>query len=687
MELPPLHALLASLLLSSFAAAAQAPAPPVSGEYAGLLGPLHLVLHVQRNTAGRMTGSLDSPDQNAIGIPCDAFMQSGDHFSFTTPTVHGTYHGIVSSDGKTITGDWNQGSPTPLVFTQTRIDPIIAADRPFTLDGDWKGSLLTPAPLPLLIHVKRDSDGSERLTLDSPSQGAFALKGANVSIKDGAVSFDIPSVHGQYSGNAGLDGTTIIGTWSQGTPLTLKLTRIPPPSDKPTLADGTWAGILAAPDGPLHAILNVRSRADGSLYVTLDSPDQKAADIEATGATLNGSQFSFNVPKLNASYKGIISADGAAIEGTWAQAAPSPLRFVKSSATVAPSTPELRAPRQPPLTLPELKQRLDAELKPLIDNHAFAGAPPGIGVAIGVYSHGQRLTLTYGAAKEDSLFEIGSITKTFTGLILSEMVLDHTVALDTPIRELLPPGTVAKPDAPEITLLSLATHHSGLPRMPGNFHPADPANPYADYTDKDLYAFIAMTGVALKPNAKYEYSNYGMGLLGEALANKAGLPYNQLLQKKVLNPLHMDHTFIQLPSAEAPNFLSAHDGANHPVSKWDLVAFAPAGGIRSDVRDMLKYAEAQLHPPDTLAAAIQFQHILRADADPGKIAINWEYSPEVATFAHGGGTGGFTSFAFFSPDHDVAGVVLVNRSSNLAQSLGNKITALLEGFRPDPIQP
>jgi CubicO group peptidase (beta-lactamase class C family) len=290
-------------------------------------------------------------------------------------------------------------------------------------------------------------------------------------------------------------------------------------------------------------------------------------------------------------------------------------------------------------------------------------------------------------AKEDSLFEIGSITKTFTGLILSEMVVEKKLSLDTPVRELLPPGTVAKPDGPEITLLSLATHHSGMARMPDNFHPADPANPYADYTEKDLFQYVAKTGLALKPDAKFQYSNVGMGLLGDALAHKAGETYSELLKQDVLEPLHMEHTFIVLPAAKQGNFLAGHNGMDKPVHAWDLDAMAPAGGIRSDVRDMLKYMAAQLHPPPgTVAQAVELQHELRADMDGAKIAINWMFDPRDANYDHGGATGGFTSYAFFNAKNDVAGVILVNRASGLAESLGVQIAELLEGLPAHPIR-
>src|SRR5262249_57325843 len=95
----------------------------------------------------------------------------------------------------------------------------------------------------------------------------------------------------------------------------------------------------------------------------------------------------------------------------------------------------------------------------------------GTGLAIGVWKDGERRVFIYGTAKPDSLFELGSISKTFTGLMLAQMVVQGKVRLDEPVRELLPPGTVTKPPDSEITLLDLATHHSGLPAMPDNMRP------------------------------------------------------------------------------------------------------------------------------------------------------------------------------------------------------------------------
>jgi len=162
----------------------------------------------------------------------------------------------------------------------------------------------------------------------------------------------------------------------------------------------------------------------------------------------------------------------------------------------------------------------------------------GRGMTIGVVAHGVRRVFTYGAAKADSVYEIGSITKTFTSLILAQMVEQKKVRLDEPVRALLPAGTVAAPaSGPEIELVDLSAQRSGLPRIPDNFHPADPTDPYADYDAKALYAYVAGHGVAMPAKPQFEYSNLGVGLLGAALAARAGASYEALLQAEVTGPL------------------------------------------------------------------------------------------------------------------------------------------------------
>ena len=308
--------------------------------------------------------------------------------------------------------------------------------------------------------------------------------------------------------------------------------------------------------------------------------------------------------------------------------------------------------------------------------------------------HGVTRIFSYGAVKPDSMYEIGSITKTFTGLVLSQLVEQGKVRFDDPVRELLPAGSVSKPAGSEITLLDLATQHSGLSRMPDNFHPTDPANPYADYRPADLYAFLAKHTVAKPAQTVFFYSNLGFGLLGQALSNRAGVPYPALLEQEVTNPLGLRDTVVSLSPEQQARFVPGHHSDHRPAREWQFDALAGCGAIRSSAPDMLMYLQANLHPDRwnlatgfsaaaTLPAALIQSHQLRAD---GRIALAWLFQPATGDYWHNGGTGGYSSYALFNPKSDFAVVVLSNTASapssgSFADRLGQHIRQRLAGDR------
>src|SRR5258708_15510214 len=192
------------------------------------------------------------------------------------------------------------------------------------------------------------------------------------------------------------------------------------------------------------------------------------------------------------------------------------------------------------------------------------------GVTVGVLEHGDRRVLAYGTAEPDSIFEIGSITKTFTGLVLARMVEQGRVRLHQPVRELLPPGTVPKPAGDEITLLDLATQHSGFPPMPDNLNPANRRNPLADYRAANLYAYIRKHGVAKPRAAKFLYSNLGFGLLGQALSNRAGLSYPNLVRDEITGPLGMSDTGVSISPDQRIRIIHGYDAARRPARLLEL---------------------------------------------------------------------------------------------------------------------
>jgi CubicO group peptidase (beta-lactamase class C family) len=350
--------------------------------------------------------------------------------------------------------------------------------------------------------------------------------------------------------------------------------------------------------------------------------------------------------------------------------------------------PALTLSRTPaPVSARDLQAVMDRDLHQALTTPELA-PETGIGIAIGVWKQGERRIFTYGAAKPDSIFEIGSITKTFTGLMLAQMAEDGKVRLDQPVRELLPysalPETPRKVSEKEITLVDLATHHSGLHSLPNNFRPADRRNPFADYGPRQLYAFFAQRGFARNPDAGYEYSNLGAGLLGHALALRAGKSFSDQLRDEITAPLGMTDTVVELSEDQKRRFLQGLDGSNRAVHSWEFDALAGAGAIRSTAEDMITYLEANLHPErhPTLRQALLLTQQPRALAMAGQqTGLFWLYFRETGTFLHGGADSGFMSQVQFNTGADCAAVVLINSRANTlsAELIGEHLMQRLQG--------
>jgi CubicO group peptidase (beta-lactamase class C family) len=373
-----------------------------------------------------------------------------------------------------------------------------------------------------------------------------------------------------------------------------------------------------------------------------------------------------------------------------------PFAFNKSLATQ--TLPLFAADRAiAPVQAADMKSVIDRDLEQAQQTGVFAHS----GLAIGVMKHGVRRVFTYGTAKPDSIFEIASVTKTFTALTLARMVEEGKVKLDEPVRQLLPPETVEKPAGSEITLLDLATHHSGFPRMPRTFQPVNPDNPFADFHVADLYAFLAAHGLRKPADASFLYSNVGVGLLGQVLSDRAQMSYADLVKTEVTDPLSLKDTVVSLSPEQRSRFLQGRNtfsegpdgyrkiphGYGDPVPPWDFDALAGCGALHSTADDMLAYLEANLHPDakgGVLSAALRETHKLRADVEGGagigqglRIGLIWIHALDGSYF-HDGGSLGFTTFLFFNPKEDSAAIVLSN--SLYAQLVGAHIRQRLAGL-------
>jgi D-alanyl-D-alanine-carboxypeptidase/D-alanyl-D-alanine-endopeptidase len=275
---------------------------------------------------------------------------------------------------------------------------------------------------------------------------------------------------------------------------------------------------------------------------------------------------------------------------------------------------------------PEPKADAPSLLQGVVNNatEKYVQSQNSIGLAVGVVTDGESRSFFYGSKRsdamsaldEDTIFEIGSITKVFTTTVLADMHLKNEVHLDDPVNKFLPASAqLPSRDGVDVTLRHLATHTSGLPRLPENLDGAniDEANPYAHYTVEDLYACLAKSTLRCKPGTKSDYSNLGMGLLGHVLANAAGTDYETLVKQRICEPLAMIDTAITLSAEQQQRLALGHSGGK-PVSNWDMSTLAGAGALRSTLRDMLRFLRANIEPTSTpLAATLEFAHQIQTE--------------------------------------------------------------------------
>ena len=292
-----------------------------------------------------------------------------------------------------------------------------------------------------------------------------------------------------------------------------------------------------------------------------------------------------------------------------------------------------------------------------------------------------------------SVFEIGSITKVFTATMLAQMVVEKKVALDDPVQKFLP-STVRIPsrNGKQITLGTLSVQNSGLPRLPTNMRPKDETNPYADYTIQQLYDFLSGYALTRDPGERFEYSNLGVGLLGQALSLAAGKSYEALVRERIFAKLAMTNSAITLTPWMQSHMALGHDAQGKVVPLWDLPTFAGAGAIRSNTEDMLKFVAANLHTErGAMGQAMSFAHEARGSAGRPSVGIglNWiiQRAGADTIIWHNGGTGGYRTFAGFEPSTGMGVVVLTNSGNAGADDIGMHLLAPNLPLAPKPAPP
>jgi len=279
----------------------------------------------------------------------------------------------------------------------------------------------------------------------------------------------------------------------------------------------------------------------------------------------------------------------------------------------------------------------------------------------------------------DTVFEIGSITKTFTAALLAEEVLGGKVKLTDPAQKYLPDGvTLAQVGERPIELGDIATQRSGLPRMPASFAPANPADPYVDFDMKKLWDAVSAVKPARAPGAAYEYSNFGFALLGTILGRETGMSYRDLVKARIFVPLGMTSTDTVLTDALKSRSAQGYIRGGMPAHHWAFDAFAGAGAINSTAADMLAYLRANMTASanasaSTLSRALAMAHELRTDPEPGgtmRLGLAWMTTPTGGGRWHNGGTGGFMSFIGFTDDGKRGVVIMSNHGNRPVEQIG-----------------
>ncbi|MBS3933209.1 MAG: beta-lactamase family protein [Truepera sp.] len=282
-----------------------------------------------------------------------------------------------------------------------------------------------------------------------------------------------------------------------------------------------------------------------------------------------------------------------------------------------------------------------------------------------------------------TLFEIGSVTKVMTGILLAEMVADGTVSLGTTVGQLMPGDRRLDPQVAEITLRELATHTSGLPRLPETLEMhwrvvRHPANPYGGLKPDDIFdAVAALSADELGTRGRFAYSNLGPALLGRLLERAAGQPYESLMTERVLKPLGLLHTQFTREVLGDPRLARPHRGNLRPTQNWTLDAYNPAGGLSSNLAEMRRFLHAAMtaRPDSPLGVSLAIHW--SDEAGEWASGLGWAITRRdgETIIWHNGRTGGYYAFVGFLPERQ-RGLVLLSNASHDGDALA---VSLLRG--------
>lgn len=341
------------------------------------------------------------------------------------------------------------------------------------------------------------------------------------------------------------------------------------------------------------------------------------------------------------------------------------------------------------LGAPDYRAIVDEHLSPLID----AGLIPGAVVAI--HHDGEDSIWTIGTMNydddtpmsADALFEIGSVSKVFTGVLLADSIARGEVTLDTTVDALLPDGIDAKDkDGTEVTLRHLTTHTAGWPSMPPNAVYSDPDDPFAGYSRERMFRVVENVAPKTTPGESFEYSNFGVGLLGTLVSDAGGGEYEALVKDRIFKPLGIGGITITLDEAQLERLAPATQEGRRTKHWTSMGTLDPAGMWVSDARSMLEFANANLRDDDD-----ELDPVLMAAREPigespfGKVGMNWFQAQDGSSYWHNGMTGGYSSYMGMNQELGISIVVLTNGATLVTTAAGEKIFQEVAGMDVKPV--
>ncbi|HZI09620.1 MAG TPA: serine hydrolase domain-containing protein [Myxococcus sp.] len=280
----------------------------------------------------------------------------------------------------------------------------------------------------------------------------------------------------------------------------------------------------------------------------------------------------------------------------------------------------------------------------------------------------------------DALLALGELTQVFTGALLALLVEGGQVRLDTPLGEVLPRMLLPDEAAGRITLEQLATHTSGMPRLPPNLDPdsgpPNPEDPFGHYSAGLFGEFLRGYRPARPPPRPYAESFLGMGVLGHALSRRAGLNYGHALKDLLFKPLGMGDTTARVSEEQEPRLLPGHTARGKAMARWTFPALPGAAALHSTAADLLRFLDANLGRGDAgVVRALRLTHAPRVEAGPVRAGLGWAESqvrgqPVVWRASV---LGGYTGFLGFAPAADAGVVLLSDHGWSLFAALRGRI--------------